>query len=93
MKIFAAFITMIAILTTSMAVHAAETCDSVLKICNDALNAEITLNNELTQVNDDQANLIKVLNTDVGQEAKWQPIALGAAAIVVIETLVIVFKH
>lgn len=79
-------------LSSTVARAATETCDDVLSKCNDALNAEIDLNKSLTDVNNDQAALITVLNTKVSQEEIWKPIAIGAGAAVILETIIIILR-
>jgi hypothetical protein len=67
-------------------------CRDVLNKCDAALNAELNLNTTLKQINDNQAQLITVLNTQLNESEIWKPIALGAGIAVVVETLILVLK-
>jgi len=67
-------------------------CKDVLHKCDDALKAEINLNTTLKQANQDQQQLIDTLNTEIKDEQIWKPLAIGGAAVVIVETLLLVLK-
>lgn len=87
-KTIASFIIGIAL---AVPVHGDE-CRDVLNKCDAALHAEIDLNVAKQGVIDDQAALISVLKTDLDKEALWKPIAIGAAGVVVLETIIIILR-
>lgn len=78
---------------TANLAHSDETqCRDVLNKCDVALHAQLDLNITQKKIIDDQAALIQVLNTEISDASLWKPIAIGAGAVVILETAIIVLR-
>lgn len=67
-------------------------CRDVLHKCDDALKAEQAVNETQKQIIAAQETLIKLQNDKIDEQSIWKPIALGAGAVVILETLILVLK-
>lgn len=73
--------------------HSDETqCKDVLSKCDAALHAQLDLNITQNKIIDDQAALIQILNTQIADASLWKPLAIGAAAVVILETAIIMLR-
>jgi len=68
-------------------------CNSVLQQCNDALNAEIKVNNIQKQIIADQDSRFAEQQKELSTEAIWKPIALGGILVISVETALLVLLH
>jgi len=76
-----------------MAGEAPPSCDSVLQQCNDALEAEIKVNNLQKQIIADQDDRFAEQQKELSTEAMWKPIAIGGVTVVIVETALLVLLH
>lgn len=68
-------------------------CRDVLHKCDDALHAQQDLNALQKQIITDQESRHQLESKEIEQQAIWKPIAIGAGAVVVLETLILVFRR
>lgn len=67
-------------------------CRAVLLKCDDALQAQQEVNSLQKQIIADQDARFKAQSEQLDSQAIWKPVAIGAVAVVVLETLILVLK-
>ena len=68
-------------------------CMDVLHKCDSALQAQVQVNNLQKQIIADQEARFNAEHKELEAESLWKPLALGAGAVVLIETVLLILTH